>query len=218
MQLKHILLGLVISLFFGCAGSYLKDATVVNPEKRGYDKILIIAKAKDKTARSRFENQVVNDLALNGIEASSSMSVLKTDSFSKELSDEDLDRLKQQMIADGFDGVIITNLINVEQYTEVQQGGLSSTYMPVSYGRFGRYYRYYPVTYWEPDEISTGYEYTLESCLYDITLPDENLQWVGRFKIKDPSSLKRTIEKYSQDLTAALLEQSIALSLENKKF
>ena len=60
-------------------------------------------------------------------------------------------------------------------------------------------------------DIEVGIEYTLESCLYDITVDQkDNLQWVGRFKVRDPESLVKTIEKYSKELTTALLEQSIA--------
>lgn len=36
----------------------------------------------------------------------------------------------------------------------------------------------------------------------------DNLPWVGRFQIKDPSSLTKTNEKYSKEPTSALINKS----------
>lgn len=211
MKTKIALLGVSILLIVGCTSAYLKDSSVINQTKKDYDKILVIAKTKDKTARTKFENQVVQDFAANGISATSSISKIKTDSFSKELSDEEMDNLKNELIEDGYDGVIITNLIDKQQYTDVDQGSVSTTYVPVRYGRFGRHYGYYPVSYWDDDEITTGVEYILESCLFDLSSKENNnLHWVGRFKVKDPSSLVKTIEKYSKELTSELIKTSIS--------
>ena len=211
MKKSILYFGLFTLLFSSCVTSYLKDSSVVNNNKKSYEKVLVIAKTSDKTSRTTFENQVVQDLAANGVNATSSISIIKTDSFAKELSDEEIEDLKEKLINDGFDGVIITNLIDKQQYTDIDQGNISTTYVPVRYGRFGRYYRTYPVSYWEQDEISSGIEYTLESCLYNLSNSSENnLQWVGRFKVKDPKSLVKSIEKYSIELTTELLEKSIS--------
>lgn len=211
MKKSILYFGLFTLLFSSCVTSYLKDSSAVNNNKKSYEKVLVIAKTSDKTSRTTFENQVVQDLAANGVNATSSISIIKTDSFAKELSDEEIEDLKEKLINDGFDGVIITNLIDKQQYTDIDQGNISTAYVPVRYGRFGRYYRTYPVSYWEQDEISSGIEYTLESCLYNLSNSSENnLQWVGRFKVKDPKSLVKSIEKYSIELTTELLEKSIS--------
>ena len=211
MKKMFAIIGLTIFLVSSCASPYLKDSSNVSKIKKSYDKVLVVAKAKDKIARTKFEEQVVNDLATQGITANTSMSVIKSESFDKEISESDLDKLRTKLVSEGFDGVIITNLVNTSQYTDVVQGNVGTAYIPVRYGRFGRYYASYPVSYWGPDQVETGVEYTLESCLYDITEDEkDNLQWVGRFKVKDPSSLVKAIEKYSMELTTKLLEVSIA--------
>jgi hypothetical protein len=211
--MKKNLLYLVCILFLvtSCANPYLKNSSNVSKIKKSYDKVLVVAKAKDKVARMKFEDQVVKDLAIQGISAYSSMSMIKTESFSKEISDSELEKLKNKLVKDGYDGVIVTNLINAQQYTDVTQGSVGTAYVPVRYGRFGRYYGAYPVSYWGADEVETGVEYTLESCLYDLTVDQkENLQWVGRFQVKNPTSLMKAVEKYSGELTEALLTESIA--------
>ena len=195
----------------GCSTSYLKTSTNVSQTKKSYDKIVVIARAKDKTTRITFENQLANDLSAMGVNASTSIEVINTNSLDKKLSEKELEMLVNSLKSNGYDGVIVTNLIDVSQYTDITPGGVGTTYYPARYGRFGRYYRYYPVSYWEADQVEVGVEYTLESCLYDLRDEQgDNLQWIGRFQIKNPSNLIKTINKYSEELTAALIEQSIS--------
>ena len=211
--MKNLIIVICCTAFMisGCAISYLKNSSNVSGAKKSYDKILVVAKAKDKLSRIKFEDQVVADFALQGIKAFSSMEVIRTENFDKEVTEKDLEQMRLKLVEDGYDGVIITNLVNVNNYTDVVSGGTNTAIVGTRYGRFGRYYRSYPVTYWEPDQVQTGVEYTLESCLYDITInPEDNLQWVGRFQVKDPSSLVKAIEKYSKELTEALVLESIA--------
>ncbi len=211
MKKTIVLLSFSALLVSGCSSSYLQNSSNVSQIKKSYDKILVVARAKDNLSRIKFEDQVVQDFATHGITAMSSMKVIKTESFSKEVTEKDIEKLRVKLVADGFSGVIITNLISAEQYTDVIPGTTRTGYYPVSYGRFGRYYRAYPVTYWEPDQMKVGVKYTLESCLYDITIDQkDNLQWVGRFQVKDPSSLIKFIEKYSKELTEALLAENIS--------
>jgi hypothetical protein len=211
--MKQILtiLGFTALLVSGCSSTYLQNSTNVSQIKKSYDKILVVARARDNTSRIKFEDQVVQDFAAQGITALSSMNVIKKESFSKELSDKEIENLRNKLVADGFSGVLITNLVNAEQYTDVVPGNTRTAYYPTHYGRFGSYYRSYPVTYWEPDQVRVGIKYTLESVLYDITIDQkDNLQWVGRFQVKDPGSLVKSIEKYSKELTEALMSESIS--------
>jgi hypothetical protein len=210
-DMKNFALILLMFFITGCSSSYLQHSSNVSNSKKQYDKILILAKSKDNIIRLKFEDQVVQDFANYGIEATSSMAVIRTESFSKEITEKDIENIRLKLVDDGYSGVIITYLISKNQYSDVVSGGSGTAYLPVRYGRFGRYYGAYPVSYWEPDQVRVGTEYTLESCFYDITIDQkDNLQWVGRFKVKDPSSLVKTIEKYSKELTDRLLLESIS--------
>jgi len=197
-------------LLADCGNSYLRQSTNVSNIKKKYDKVLVVAHTKDKIARIRAEGLVVNELGLRGVNAESSVDVIKTENFSKEMSENEIKLLISQLLDAGFTGVLITNVINTEQYKDVIPGGSNVEYNPPQYGRFGQYYNYYPATSWEPDRIETVVDYTVESCLYDITVDQkDNLQWVGRFKLKNPTDIKEAIAQYSKELADALIDQSI---------
>jgi len=210
-MVKHLIIFSFFAILLAeCGNSYLRESTNVSNIKKSYDKILVVARTKDKIARIRAEGYVVNELSSHGVKAESSVDAISMESFNKEMSDEEVEDLVSKLLDAGFTGVIVTNVINREQYSEVIPGGSNVGYYPPRYGRFGQYYSYYPATSWEPDRIDTGVEYTIESCLYDITVTEgENLQWMGRFKLKNSSDIVEAIHGYSKELSTALLEQSI---------
>ena len=211
MKTIQILFGLTALLLFSGCSSYLTGYENVSNIKNTYEKILVIGRSKSKTARIKFENSVVNQLKTSGVSAIASHSANTLINLNKKYSEGELATLKKNLMTNGFDGVIVTNLINTEEYTDVVPGGSSTTYVPTRVGRFGRYLTYYPVTTWEPDELKSGTKYIFESSLYRLAKgAGENLQWVGNFEVKDPSSLEQTVSNYAKDLTKALAKSSIS--------
>ncbi|MEM8926656.1 MAG: hypothetical protein AAGC45_00515 [Bacteroidota bacterium] len=211
MKIFHILFGLIVlPLFCGCS-SYLTGYENVSNIKNTYEKILVIGRSKSKTARIKFENGVVDELKESGISAVASHAAKTIIDFNKKYSESELGALKKKLMTNGIDGVIVTNLINTEEYTDVIPGGTSTTYVPTRIGRFGRYLTYYPVTTWEPNELKSGTKYIFESSLYHLVESSgEDLQWVGNFEIKDPTSLENTVNNYAKNLTKALIKGSIS--------
>ncbi len=210
--MKRILPLLVLAalIFTGCATTYMTNSTNVSNQKKNYDKILVVYREGDMTGRIALENQIVRDLAARGVSAVSSIQVIKTDSFQKELSEAELDQLVESLLSAGYTGVLVTNLLDKSQYTQVTPGATYGGYGGF-YGGFGSYYGAYPMMYREPDRVTTGIEYILESVLFDITDKDgENLQWIGRFSVKNPSDLQKTVAKYSEELVTELMANSIS--------
>lgn len=201
---------LFVFVLSGCS-SYLTSSENVSNLKNAYEKILVVGRSKDNTARVKFENSIVAQLKEQGIQAIASLNSSRILDITKTYSESELAALKKALLAKGFDGAIVTNLINTEAYTDVVAGGSSTTYVPTRVGRFGRYLAYYPITTWEPDQLKSGTKYIFESSLYRIEKgTGENLQWVGRFELKDPSSLKTATSNYAKDLTKALIKSSIS--------
>jgi hypothetical protein len=197
-------------IFTGCATTYMTNSTNVSNQMKKYDKVLVVYREGDMTGRIALENQLVQDLKLQGVNAVSSIQVIKTDSFQKELSEAELDQLVESLLSAGYTGVLVTNLLDKSQYTQVTPGSVYGGYGGM-YGGFGSYYGMYPMTYREPDRVSTGIEYSLETVLFDISDRDgENLQWVGRFSVKNPSDLQKTVAKYSGEVVTELMAKSIS--------
>ena len=59
--------GFMVLFLLGCGTTYLKKSSNVSKTKKKYDKILVVARAKDKVARIKFEDQVVKDFALQWV-------------------------------------------------------------------------------------------------------------------------------------------------------
>ena len=211
MKTPTILPCLLLSLLLSSCSSYLTSSENVSNTKNDYEKILVIGRSKDNTARIKFENSVVSQLAEQGLNGISSYAANAMVNINKKYSDSELAALRKRLMSNGYDGVIVTNLINTEAYTDVVPDGTSTAYAPTRVRRFGRYLTYYPVTTWEPDQLKSGTKYIFESSLYRLAeKAGDNLQWVGRFEVKDPSSLEKTVNNYATDLTKALVKNSIS--------
>ena len=126
----------------------------------------------------------------------------------EEISETEMVQIKQALLAGNFDGVIITNLVNREQYLQVVQG--DATAYPGYYGRFNRYYGYYYPISWEPDRLEAGVRYSFESNLYDLRMTEgNNLSWIGRFKVTNPDEIGKSIDKYANELVEVLVKEAI---------
>jgi hypothetical protein len=203
---------LVSIILSGCS-SYLTLSDNVSKKKEPYEKILVVGRSKQQTVRRQFEEQVALLLESNGIEAMSSASAGIEIPMDHQPNESEVERIRQAMIGKGYDGVVVTNLVDSRQYQDVIPGNSYTTAYPVRYGRFGRYVSYYPVSYWEPDRLETGVLYVLESAFYRLQPEsDMGLQWLGRFELKNPSDIAKTSNKYAEELVKELLKESISNS------
>ncbi len=209
MRLLKFSMVVVILIFESCS-AYLTSSENVSKVKKSYEKILVVGRSKDKIARIKFENEVVAQLNQKGVNAMASSDIDGTKILSDNLTENQTEALRAELVSLGFDGVIITNLINTEEYTDVIPGNSSTTYIPTRYGRFGRHIGFYPVSTWEPDQLQTGTKYIFESTFYNIINKEgDNLEWVGRFELKNPSSIDKIANNYAKELVTVLTKESI---------
>ena len=209
--MKQFLSVAVLALLVSaCATSYLTNSRSISAEKKSYDKIVVLARSNSRLARAQFEDDLVKSLQAKGISAISSLSTGYEIPMEGPIPEEKLVALENKLLESGINGAIVTNLVDASQYTDVIPGGVTSSYYPPYYGRFGRYYGYYPMTTWQPDQLVSGTKYVLESCLYDLReAQKDNLQWVGMFELKDPGTLSSVSSQYANELTEALLKSNI---------
>jgi hypothetical protein len=197
-------------LLLGCSTSYLTQSRNVANSKRSYHKIAVIGVSKSYLARTQFEEEVVAKLTASGVHAIPSIRSGISISMDQALSAKQTEAINRQLLAAGYDGALVTNLINTTEYTDVIPGTGYIGFYPVRYGRFGRYTAFYTIPYWEPDRMISGTRYVLETCLYALDNGQEdNLQWVGMFELKNPRNLNTVTIKYAAELSEVLLRESI---------
>ncbi|MCO5726060.1 hypothetical protein [Robiginitalea marina] len=206
------LASLLYLLLLGSCSSYMTQSKNVSNAKKDYSKILVYARGKNEIARSIFEQDVAAALQQQGINAVAGHKEKVVDvPAEKQLSREESEALKQELLNMGFDGVVITHLVDTEQYREVIPTGVYPSTDAYNYGQFGYYWTYYPAFDWAPGLTIEGTRYELESALYDLRNDTGNtLQWIGRFKLEDPKDLRKTTQGYARELVSALMKESIS--------
>ena len=197
-------------LLEGCA-PYMTQSQNVSGQKAPYSKILVITRVQNRIARSLSEQDIAAALQEKGIPA---VACLKNEievPMEQELSPEERAALKQELLDMGFDGVLVTHLVDTEQYKEVIPRGVYASTDPYNYGQFGYYWTYYPVTDWAPGTVVEGTRFELESAFYNLkTDPGKNLQWIGRFKLEDPEDIRKTSQRFAREVVNTLAAESIS--------
>ena len=199
-------------LLSGCGASFLTRSKAIVDGKKSYSKILVVSRGKNEIARSLLEQDIAKELKGHGVNAvayhkESGIGV----PVDVELSEQQVATLRQKVIDDGYDGAIITHLINTEEYKELIPTGVYPSTDPNFYGQWGYYWTYYPVYDIAPGTAVTGTRFELESALYDIRSTGGNsLQWLGRFKLEDPEDIQKATSQYAKELVSAMMEKSIS--------
>jgi len=195
-----------------CGSTFMTQSQAVVKTKKSYSKILVISRGKNEIARSLLEQDIARELGGHGVNAvayhkASGIGV----PVDVELSDAQLEDLKTQVLDGGYDGAIITHLINVEEYRDLIPSGVYPSTDPNFYGQWGYYWVYYPVYDIAPGYTVENVRLELESALYDIRSTGGNsLHWLGRFKLEDPEDIQKATGQYAKELVSAMMKESIS--------
>jgi len=185
---KILLYGSIL-LLAGCGPSTKIEKTWTDPSftpatVQSYKKILVMGLLKDESTRRIAEDKMV--AAFKNVTAVQSYSYLQpADTIRSEVED----KLKK----DGFDGVVIMRLADVDK---------SVSYVPgTGYG--GWYgYRYSSPGYYQEDKT-----FYVETNFY--SLPETKLLWSGTTSSLNPNKLDRTIDDVINTLKGQLQKQKL---------
>ena len=189
MNPRKILLYGSILLLAGCGPSTKIEKTWTDPSfttatVQSYKKILVMGLLKDESTRRIAEDKMV--AAFKNVTAVQSYSYLQpADTIRSEVED----KLKK----DGFDGVVIMRLADVDK---------SVSYVPgTGYG--GWYgYRYSSPGYYQEDKT-----FYVETNFY--SLPETKLLWSGTTSSLNPNKLDRTIDDVINALKGQMQKQKL---------
>jgi hypothetical protein len=188
MKTKFFLLStLLIGLLFACVSTKLEKSWAdpsFNLKPSPYKKVLVVAPLKDAASQRIAEDKIVKQIKAGaGVQ---SYSYLKT-------TDTDEKLLQAQLLKDGFDGIIVMHLTDVEK---------SVTYNPgTSYG--GWYgYRSYSPGYYTEDKT-----FLVETNMYSVK--DDKLMWSGTTSSLNPGSFDKSMDEIIYAIKTELQKKGI---------
>ncbi|WP_323789531.1 hypothetical protein [Psychroserpens sp.] len=204
--MKKCVLIVSVLLLVGCSSTQLVESWK-NPEIESYEsyKVLVIGLTSDEEAREKFEEKLKKELILRGYEAEMSMDIFN----SKKMSIADLDSLESQLIEDGFDTILLTKVIGVEEKISYRE---SYKDYNNTYRKFKEEYLMHQDIVYNPNYYNEYQVYNAETSMYCICpTKDRELIWKGYINITDPESqsIKKTINDYVRLAIVVLEEEQI---------
>jgi hypothetical protein len=217
---------LVTILLAGC--STVKVLNSWKAENAGNAKtkqFLVIARTDNNPVRKVFEDEIVQGMEKKGFNASPSYITIPELKPDRPLGENDLENIKQRFLSEGYQGVVLTVLKDVEviSKTNVEQGhyegGTYAGVLPRNYNGtfptfYGDFYGYFahPSSYstygtWveESFETQTTYNFVLETVVYDLERPGkEQLIAAVTSVIEEPAQIKETARPYVAKIIQAL--------------
>ncbi|MFZ4708204.1 MAG: hypothetical protein ACOYMF_19525 [Bacteroidales bacterium] len=193
MKIKFLIPVSLIGLMFACAPTTKLDTCWADPSfnattVKPFTKVLVIAPIKDVNTQRITEDKIVLNLK-QGVGVQSYRYLLPADTTKAALEN----KLKN----DGFDGVILMHLKEVEKSTSytpgTSYGGYYGGYGGYGYGGYGyRGYGGYGGGYTE-GYYSEDKTFRVETNLYSVS--ESKLLWTGSTSSLNPTSLDQTLDQ-----------------------
>lgn len=205
---------LMLSLFFlSCSSTRLVEIWK-NPEIGIYDpyKVYVIGLTSDEAARHEFETALKRELELRGSEVVMSHDNRDLSNTTGIMTESELEALEAKLLKDGFDTIILTKIIGVENKTRFL---LSFKSYDETYRQFKDDYLMYGETYYNPNNIEKYTIYNAETSIYCICpTKARQLIWKGYINIIDPRNIKKNVKDYVKLAIEALEEEQIIAKIE----
>ncbi len=219
LTIKPFALILIALLMVNCGGIKVVDAWK-SPEAKTFKdkKVLVLARASNKSARTAFESEIADALIARGIKATPSFSKFPHLGELKERDEETQQLIRDILGYEGFDAVVLTSVQDVRERTTTTGNNYYSndpwnSYYPSYYGNFNGYYNRpyaygygYGVTIGDTSpRTSTTKTFYLETVAYILNKDEEDqLIAVVTTKVENPKDAYKTADKYTEEIMKAL--------------
>ncbi|MFK7782693.1 hypothetical protein [Psychroserpens sp.] len=211
--MKYFLILSIAIFFFSCSSATLVDSWK-NPEIESYEpvKILVVGLTPNKNVRHQFETQLQEEFELRGFEATRSVYYFENTLT----SEEQLKALEYQLLSEGFDTILFTKTIGIENKI-LYKKNFDSYNETIT--RFKEDYLKYQDIYFNPEYYNEYKVYHAETAMYCICPTKEReLIWKSYIDITDPQDVDVTVSDYVKLVIAALdAEQLINPIAKDKK-
>jgi hypothetical protein len=162
-----------------------------------FSKILVVGIAENRRPRMLFEQTLKKELEDKGVAAMSALEVMPVE---EKVSREAFEKYFGSM---GFDGVIVTSVIEVADRDQVSHGTSAQMYMDPSSAQ-GSFYQYYLSAYNRvhyPPEVTLQNVVVVETNLYETQ--NGKAVWASISETIEPKGIEDTVNS----LTASIIKQ-----------
>ena len=206
--MKFIQIIVLFILAVSCSTTELVD-NWKNPDIDTYNptKVLIVGMTSNLEARKQFEKQLQDEYASRGIESVMSIELLELSFTAEKKTEEELNVIENKLINDGFDTILFTKVIGVEDKIAYKRDYDKNDN---TFRRFREDYLKYQDAFYNPDYYEEYTIYHTETAMYCICpTKDTELIWKGYIDIMDPQSVSETVNDYVRLVIVVLEEQQL---------
>lgn len=201
---------LALLLLPGCASLH-EESSYKNPDTVLFfsDRVLLVGMTPDLGAREKFETRLQEAFTRRNVEAVRSIDLFDVAFTASERTEEELDKVEQQLLDKDFDAILFTKLVDTETR---QTLGNQLQEMGRSYDRFRDDYLLHQGIYYDQDEARAPEEYFAETSLYCICVGKEReLIWRSEVRISRTRNTDRVVRQYVDLLISSLEDRQLII-------
>ncbi len=203
----YLLIAIVLN---GCTSSELVE-NWKNPDIDTFEaqKVLVIGMSPEEGNRKVFERKLTSELKKSGVNAVRSLDFFEKSFTTSPKTEEEMMALESQLIEKGFDAILLSKVLRVEDKVTVVKAyrNLDKTFKSFRDDYYENQEIYHDEDYYEEYQI-----FHAESSLYCIC-PDKEreLIWKGSIDITEPENIKKAVNDYVKVLVWALKGQQLLI-------
>ena len=195
--MKGIMLFLSLMILLAGCGPSTKiekswtEPSLLNAPIKPFEKALVVGLLKDESTRRIAEDKMVAAMKAKAVQSYLYLQA----GDSKDNADEITARLKK----DGFDGIVIMRLADMEK---------SMSYVPgTSYGGWYGYYSYAAPMHYSPGYYTEDKTYYVETNVY--SLENDKLLWSGMTSTLNPGKTDKMIDDVISTIKTKMQEEKL---------
>lgn len=210
---RHLRLATTLLLVFsllGCA-TIRQDSSYKNPDTVLFfaDRVLVVGMTPDYGAREKFETGLKEAFGRRGVEAVRSIDLFDVNFTASQRTEEELDRVEQQLLDKDFDAILFTKLVDLETRSSL---GNQVQEMGKTYDRFRDDYLMHQGIYYDQDDSRRDEDYIAETSLYCICVGKEReLIWRSNVRIMRTRKTEKVVREYIAFLVTSLEDQQLII-------
>lgn len=168
------------------------------------DSFVVMARVDDVVGRQRFEQEIVKQLKAGGVNAVESYKKFPELNLNLKMTPDQIDALVANFSKEGINGIVLTVIKDMKtEINTTTTGGYAGGYYGGFHGYYGSYYSPYGYGGAYVPASSRTYEsdiYKLETVVYDLDKPGDQMIAVISINITDPKSASEVAPKYAEKL------------------